>query len=142
MEHAGTIPAAERGLDGRNGADTLEVWWGKEHGTSNQAGLGFCSGAVLSLEGCLPGLSLGTGYRVVSQRPRKAVLPDSVWGEDPPVVGCMGLPIGREPSLRPGWMKVSGSPGLWNSVEGRGPAATFLGGYGCIWDWRRPVGQV
>lgn len=85
----------------------LPLWksgWERGHGISNEAGAEgcFCSGAVLSLEGCLPGLTLGIGYREFSQGPREAALPASVGAVELAVVGSVGLPIGSEPSLRPG----------------------------------------
>lgn len=67
---------------------------GKRIGISSQAGAEGCvsvsSGTVLSLQGCLPVLSLATGYRVFSQRPREVGTHASVVRVELPVVGSMG----------------------------------------------------
>lgn len=89
-----------------------------------------CSGAVLSLEGCLPGLPLG--HRLQGVQPEiQGGCPSCLRGESS-AASCWEYRVVHwtEPFPRPGYVKVSGGPGLWSSEEGRGPAATFLGGDG------------
>lgn len=100
-----------------------------------------CSGGVLSLQGCLPGLSLGHRLQVV-QPETQGGCPSCLRGTS----GAAGFWEYRavhwtEPFPRPGYVKVSGGPGFWSSVEGWGPAATFLGGDGGVGgEWGGDVG--